>query len=93
MQQEYMNLLTHPFINSVGSMPLITNFNKSCPADRGGSQAGQCGPVQLVTSHANNLGQQEGVDCPESKIDQPICTTMFTPCSLAHLFLSQLWST
>lgn len=85
-----LNLLTQPFLNSVGSAPLITNFNKGFPADRGGSRAGQCGPVQLTTRHANNLGQQEGVDCPESKIDLPICTTMFTPCSLAYCFFTAL---
>lgn len=69
MQQECLNLLTHPFLNRVGSAPLITNFNKSCFADRRGSQAGWCGLVQLTTRHTNNLEQQEGVDCPESKID------------------------
>ncbi len=47
-----LNLLTHPFLNRVGSAPLITNFNKSCPGDRGGSQADRCGPVQLTTRHA-----------------------------------------
>lgn len=85
-----LNLLTHPFLNRVGSAPLITNFDKSRPADRGGSPAGRYGPVQLTRRHANNLGQQEGVDCSESKIDLPICTTMFTPCSLACLFFTAL---
>lgn len=32
-----LNLLTHPFINRVGSTLLITNFDKSRPADRGAS--------------------------------------------------------
>lgn len=57
-----LNLLTHPFLNRAGSAPLITNFDKSCPADRGGSRAGRCGPVQLTRRHANNRGLQEGVD-------------------------------
>ena len=77
-----LNLLTHRFLNRAGSALLVTNFDKSCRADRRGSRAGLCGPAQLTTRHANNLWQQEGVDCSESKIDLPICTSMSTHCSV-----------
>lgn len=81
--------LTHPFLNRIGSAPLITNFDKSHPADSGGRRAGRCGPVQLTTRHANNLGQQEGVDCSESKIDLPVSATMFPPSSAVVVFFPQ----
>ena len=81
-----LNLLTRPFLNRIGSAPPITNFDKSCPADRGGRRAGQSGPLQLTQRHANNLGQQGGVDWSDGKIDLPIY------CQSLSLFLALSFS-
>lgn len=55
----------------MGSALPITYFNKSHYADIDGRLA-ERRPSQLTRGHANNLGQQGGDDCSESKIDLPI---------------------
>lgn len=74
------------FLNRMGSALPITYFNKSHYADMDGRLA-ERRPPQLTRGHANNLGQQGGDDCSESKIDPPIYSYAHPPPGCSHFLL------